>query len=384
MACVFLTKIKGLKAKSKKATVCVTNDLVSDQRVHRTCLVLVDQGYSVLLVGRKFRDSARLQRPYKTYRLRLLFNKKVFFYAEYNIRLFFLLLFSRSHLIVSNDLDTLLACFVASRIRKTKLMYDSHEYFTQVPELIHRPKVQKVWEYIERKIFPQLSFAITVSDSIAAIYKEKYGVPVFTIRNLPLSKSWNQEQIVKIKGECILIYQGALNVGRGIELLIDAVALLDERFVLLIAGSGDIEYVLKAQVKRLNIENRIHFLGRIPAEELHLYTQATHLGFSLEEDIGFNYRYALPNKLFDYIQAHVPVICSALPEMEKLVAQYKVGICLPKEQMNASYLADLIRSLWEHPEQLNEWKLNCIQAAKELNWEKEQQKLKRILNEFVD
>jgi len=373
-----------LKVISKKVTVCVTNDLISDQRVHRTCLVLMEEGYSVLLVGRRFRHSQDLHRPYKTYRFRLLFNKKALFYAEYNIRLFIFLLFRRNHLIVSNDLDTLVACFVASKLKKTKLLYDSHEYFTQVPELIHRHNVQKIWNYIERKIFPHLPFAVTVSDSIAQEYNQKYGVPVFTIRNLPLLKTWSNEQVIKINAERVLMYQGALNIGRGLELLIDTIALLDERYVLLIAGSGDIENVLKAKTQSLKMNNKVIFLGKIPAETLHFYTLASHLGFSLEEDMGLNYRYALPNKLFDYIQAHVPVICSALPEMEKIVMRYKVGTCLSKEQLNANYLAEFINSLWANPEQLSKWKENCKIAAQELNWEKEKLKLKQILKEFIN
>ncbi|NSW45637.1 MAG: glycosyltransferase [Bacteroidales bacterium] len=373
-----------MKVISKKATVCVTNDLISDQRVHRTCLVLMEEGYSVMLVGRRFRHSQAVHRPYKTYRFRLLFNKKALFYAEYNIRLLLFLLFSRNHLIVSNDLDTLCACFVASKLKKTKLLYDSHEYFTQVPELTHRRKIQKIWNYIERKIFPHLPFAVTVSDSIAQAYNQKYGVPVFTIRNLPLLKTWSHEQVIKIKGERVLMYQGALNVGRGLELLVDTISLLDERYVLLLAGSGDIENNLKARTKNMKLDNRVIFLGKVPAEKLHFYTLAAHLGFSLEEDMGLNYRYALPNKLFDYIQAHVPVICSALPEIEKIVLHYKVGRCLSKEQLNANYLAAFINSLWANPEQLSEWKENCKIAAEELNWENEKLKLKQILKEFIN
>ena len=102
--------------KVKKAIVSVTNDLVSDNRVHRTCSVLTEMGYEVILVGRRLTGSLPIQRAYKTHRFKLLFKRKFTFYAEYNVRLFFFLLFHRADLLVANDLDTLVANFYISKI----------------------------------------------------------------------------------------------------------------------------------------------------------------------------------------------------------------------------------------------------------------------------
>ena len=137
-------------AKLKHAIVSVTNDLYTDNRVDKICFFLEKQGYSVLLVGRIRKNSNALPtRSYRTKRMKLLNEKGVLFYAEYNFRLFLFLLFHRAALLVSNDLDTLLANYAASKFKpNATLVYDSHEYFTEVPELTSRPKIKKIWEGI--------------------------------------------------------------------------------------------------------------------------------------------------------------------------------------------------------------------------------------------
>ena len=123
----------------------------------------------------------------------------------------------------------------------------------------------------------------------------------------------------------MIIYQGALNIGRGLELIISTMQFLDE-FVLIMAGEGDISLQLKELTKELGMDDRVEFAGRYQPDALYLITCSCDLGISLEEDRGLNYRYALPNKLFDYIQARIPVLCSDLPEMRQIVENYNVGI----------------------------------------------------------
>ena len=161
----------------KHAIVSVINDLVTDQRVNKSCLALQKAGYVVLLVGRKQRKSPPMdERSYATHRMKLLFEKGPLFYAEYNIRLFFFLLFHRANLLLSNDLDTVLPNYFISRLKGSKMVFDSHEYFTETPELVNRPKVQRVWKRIEGFVVPKLDEMITVCDSIVS--------PNFFVRNM--------------------------------------------------------------------------------------------------------------------------------------------------------------------------------------------------------
>ncbi|MGB1317211.1 MAG: glycosyl transferase group 1, partial [Flavobacteriales bacterium] len=128
----------------------VINDLSTDQRVHKHCMMLTGLGYNVLLIGRQKSDSVPLdKRGYETHRMQLPFERGPLFYASYNLALCFNLLIRKSNLLFSNDLDTLLPNFLVSRIIGKKLIYDSHEFFTEVPELVNRPKVQSVWRKLE-------------------------------------------------------------------------------------------------------------------------------------------------------------------------------------------------------------------------------------------
>ena len=154
----------------KRIIVSVTNDLTTDQRVDKVCNTLSKMGFKVLLIGRKFKNSEKLNRNYNTFRFKLLFNKGFLFYAEYNLRLFFKLFFIKKEILLSNDLDTLLPNYLISKIFKTKLVYDSHELFTEVPELINRPFVQNFWLTIEKNILPNIKNCYTVNSEIAKIY----------------------------------------------------------------------------------------------------------------------------------------------------------------------------------------------------------------------
>ena len=128
----------------KKIIISVTNDLIADNRVHKVATSLCKNNYNILLIGRKLKKSSKIkERNYKCKRIKLIFNKGALFYAEYNFRLFWLLLFTKADILLANDLDTLLANFLCAKIKRKKLVYDSHEYFTEVPELINRKFTKK-------------------------------------------------------------------------------------------------------------------------------------------------------------------------------------------------------------------------------------------------
>lgn len=364
----------------KKIILAVSNDLISDNRVHKVAMSLVEQGNEVIVIGRKLPVSSELpQMSYKTKRFKLFFNKNMSFYAELNIRLFFYLLFSSADIYTANDLDTLLGVYCASKIRRKKLVYDSHEYFTEVPELANNLKAKKVWLAIESYIFPKLSHCMTVCDSISKIYQEKYNVPVKVVRNVPFFKTNNfdKAKVEGIENSKVILYQGAVNMGRGLELMLETMKFIDSA-KLIIIGSGDTLTELQESVKTQNLEDKIIFLGRIHFSELPSYTQLATIGISLEENISLNYYYALPNKVFDYIQSSIPVLVSDLPEMRSIVETYSCGeIVLDR---TPEKLAHQIIQMISNSQLLEKYSQNTILAAQELCWEKEKETLFSVYN----
>lgn len=353
----------------KKIIVSVTNDLSTDQRVDKICNTLLDLNFDVLLLGRILPQSESIERVYKTKRFKLWFNKGVLFYANYNIRLFFFLLFNKPDVFWSNDLDTLWANYIVSRWKNKQLIFDSHEYFTEVPELLDRPKVQRFWKRIERNILPKLKHVLTVSPSIADLYKKEYNIDVKLLRNVPLLKQNPIEvETIKTNGKKIIIYQGAINVNRGIEHMVEAMKYIDNA-ILYILGKGDISEQIKSLIIKLNLTEKVKMLGEIPLGKLHEYTIQANLGLSLEEDKGLSYRFALPNKLFDYIHAGLPVLISNLPEMKNLVNQYQLGDTI--ERHEAKHIAEKISAMLNNETQMGIWSENAKKATLELNWEKE-------------
>lgn len=366
----------------QRVVVSVTNDLVTDQRVHKVCTTLSTMDFDVVLIGRKLSNSLAINRNYKTVRMKLLFNNGFMFYAEYSIRLFFKLFFIKKDVLLSNDLDTLLPNFLISRIFSKKLVYDSHELFTEVPELIDRPTIKNTWLSIEKFIFPRLKNVYTVNASIASIYKKKYNVDVEIIRNIaPLFENESLDIALskKVKGnKKMLILQGSgINMDRGAE---EAVTMMQylENVVLYVIGSGDVFDKLKELVKTLKLEDKVFIKNRMSYQELMEYTKIADLGLSLDKGTNLNYEYSLPNKVFDYIQAKTPLLVSNRKEIASLVLDNNIGLVV--ENLDPEKLAQVIKNIFIDQELLKEWRENLVKAQKRYNWEKESIKLKNIFN----
>jgi len=366
----------------KTIVVSVTNDLVTDQRVHKVCTTLANMGFGIHLIGRRLKNSLPIERSYKTTRIKLLFNKGALFYAEYNLRLFFVLLFTKKQVLLSNDLDTLLPNFLVFKFTNTPIVYDSHELFTEVPELIHRPKIQKIWLTIESYIFPKLKDVFTVCDSIARYYQQKYHVNVKVLRNIPTTNivhnKYPPEDIVEfVKGKQALIYQGAVNLGRGLELMIDVLSSM-KNTVLCIIGNGDIFESVKEKIKKENLSDKVMLYGTVKPEYLKVITPLFDVGLSFEENLGMSYKYALPNKIFDYVNAEIPCLVSDLPEMKNLVSTYQIGKVVRVRDCKhiAGQLEQIIQAKSTYKEKLRLAKLK-------LNWEKESDVIQQVYKKFL-
>jgi glycosyltransferase involved in cell wall biosynthesis len=323
-------------------------------------------------------------RSYATLRFKLPFESGPLFYATYNIRLFVYLLFSRADLLFSNDLDTLLPNYLVSKLKRIDLIYDSHELFSEVPEVQGRPRVKGFWKWLERTILPRLSNLITVNRSIADTYKKWYDVDMNVHRNLPMRKAEVSNVARSDFGlpadKKIIVLQGAgINVDRGAEEAVQAMQYLDDH-LLLIIGSGDVIDRLKSIVSELSLEPRVRILGRMPYDEMMKYTACADLGLSLDKDTSLNYRYSLPNKLFDYIQAGTPVLVSDLPELAKVVAENGVGKLLKSHAPKT--IAKQVESMLNNELKMTSLVKNCKKAAKQLVWENERKVLDDMIKEI--
>lgn len=360
----------------KKVIISVVSDLVTDQRVNRAALTLHKQGMEVILIGRRLRKSLPLEeRLYKIKRFKLWFEKGPLFYACYNIRLFLYLLFNNADIYLANDLDTLLANYLASRLKKIKLVYDSHEYFTEVPELVNRPFIRFIWLKIEQWIFPRLSDVMTVNDSIAGFYTAKYNVPVTTVRNLPFAANISLPIVNRAEWgipekDKIFLFQGAgINIDRGAEESIDAISLVTGA-VLVFIGGGDVIQKLKDKVISKGLIKKVFFIPKQPLRELIRFTRMADIGLTLDKDHNLNYKYSLPNKLFDYIQAQLPVLASDLPEVKKVIEKYDIGLIT--SSFDPKKISEKMIEIISDENRLVRWKKNLNLAASELCWEKEQ------------
>lgn len=359
-------KYLRLEVSKEKVILCVSNDLATDQRVQKVCNSLTNNQYDVLFVGRKLKNSLPINLPYKTKRLSILFNKGFLFYAFLNIQLFFYLLFKKATIFIANDIDTLPAVRIVSFLKNKKYLVDLHELFTEVPEVYNRPRVKKFWTFIENTFLKGSKRVITVCDSIANHYNEKLQIKVQVVRNIPI-KDKNTKRLTQTSDKTI-IYQGAINIGRGLENLVKTMEFLPE-FKLWIIGSGDIYKDLELQIKNSVAKDRIQLFGKMHPNKLINRTPKATLGISLEENMGLNYYYALPNKLFDYLRAEIPVLVSPFPEMEAIVNNYGIGYIATNK--NPEQLALQIRNIHKNKADYQTKKSNCKKAKEELYWEKE-------------
>jgi glycosyltransferase involved in cell wall biosynthesis len=371
---------------SKQVLVAVINDIATDQRVDKICRFLAKHNSHATVICRKLKTSPPInETPYKYIRLNMFFNKKALMYAEFNIRLFLILLFKKADFLIANDLDTLLGAFLAAKLKRKPIIYDSHEYFTEVPEIQNRKWVKKTWLMIEEFLFPKLKTIYTVNQSIANIYKNKYHKKIGIIRNL--SPVWKNNHY-KTRNELglpenkhILIIQGTgINIDRGAEEIIEAMQYINNA-ILLIIGSGQVIPVLKKMNEDLKLQDKIIFINQIPYEELKHYTKNADLGLSLDKDTNLNYRYSLPNKLFSYIQAQTPILASDLPEISAIINKYKIGEIIATH--NPKTIATTINNIFNDESKIKIWKENLKIAAIDLSWEKEEEKLLAIYKPFL-
>ncbi|MBJ6108069.1 glycosyltransferase [Hymenobacter sp. BT523] len=358
----------------------VTTDLCFDQRMQRICGSLAAAGYQVQLVGWQRPASPPLTpQPYQQHRLRGWFRKGKLFYLEYNLRLLFYLLSQRAAAWCACDLDTALPVWLRARLGGQPLVYDAHELFTEVPEVVARPAVQRVWRWVESFIVPRARLAYTVGPALAGVFKQRYGRPFAVVRNV--SRRREEDVLPPAPAAAppggYILYQGALNVGRGLESLLDAMPQVAGRLVL--CGEGDLSAALRAQAARLGLlaSGKVEFRGFVLPEALREVTRHAAVGIMLLENIGLSYYYSLANKFFDYVHAGIPQVLIDFPEYRALNDEFNVAE-LVTDLAPATLARALNRLLRDEPARYHHLAENCRRAAPQLSWQHEEQELRRL------
>lgn len=360
---------------SKKVIISVTNDIVHDQRMLKTAFSLLKSNFKVHIVGRNQLATSSMDEistSYSFHRFSLWFHSGKLFYIEYQIRLFIYLLYHKADIYCAVDLDTILPNVIVSRLRRKPLIYDAHEYFTEVPELQGRWFEKKVWKMVEKYSIPFCQRIYTVSESIAKLLSQEYHRHVDVIFNYPLK---NQEIQPELERENIILYQGDLNEGRGLELAIMAMGRLPD-WKLWIFGDGYHRRELECYAQRFPWIDRIVFFGRKNPLELKEYTSKARFGLNLLENKGLNYYYSLANKFFDYIQARVIPISMNFPEYKNIQERYKCSLLI--DSLDEDQLVDALQSAANDEKIYVELSKNVDIAASFLTWESQEEKLSSI------
>lgn len=354
----------------KRIVFTVTNDLTYDQRMHRICTTLQDAGYQVTLVGfTKKRSVPLVQNKYATVRLNPFFKKGKLFYLEYNFRLLLWLIKHPSDIYGAVDLDTLLPHVLISSWRKKICVHDAHEYFTELPEIAHRPVIKSLWEWMARMLLPKVPYNYTVCTAIAHELQQRYGTTYAVIRNVP---EMQPEMPVRDPvSPPVFLYQGALNRGRGIEQMMEAIGHVDAS--LWLAGEGDLSDELRQKAAAFPWADRIRFLGYIEPRVLPSVTAQAFAGMNLVSNDGKSYYYSLSNKFFDYIRTGIPQITMNYPEYRSLNEQY--GVALTINSLEVADIRRAMESLLTNHDLYSQLAQNTVSAFKELNWEVEKMKL---------
>lgn len=353
----------------------VTNDLNFDQRMQRICRSLAEDGFSVLLVGVHRPDSEDLNtEPYEQKRLKVWFQTGPFFYLNYNLRLFFFLLFARFDTICCIDLDTMLPAYFVSKLRNKNRVYDAHEYFSQQKEIISRPKIYKVWHWIEKTFVPKFKTGYTVSQSIAEEFKKLYGVNYELIRNVPILKPYREIS----RSKKIILYQGSVNEARGFEVLIPAMKNVDA--VLMIYGDGNFMDQTRALIHQYQLSEKIILAGKVAPALLQTITRQAYIGINLVEPIGLNQYFSLANKFFDYMHQGIPQITMDFPEYRRINESFEVALLL--DELTITKVEEAIQRLLNDPIIYRRLKTNSLEAREHYHWQIDKQKLIEIYKTF--
>jgi glycosyltransferase involved in cell wall biosynthesis len=296
------------------------------------------------------------------------------FYLKFIWHIKLKLFTTEASIIFAEDIYTLPFVMIFGKLKRAKIYYDSRELFGHLAGLKDKKLKQSFWKWIENICIKKVDYVMVTGQLDGEFLKKEYGINnLILLRNLPRyykpGTNFNLQSYLQIKPEKkIILYQGVLLKGRGIEKVFSVMKEFPDH-VFVIAGGGEYESYYQNLAEQMNLTDQVFFIGKLTQEDLPKVTSSSDIGVSLIENISTSYYYALPNKLFEYIMAEVPVIVSDLPQMKEIVEKYDVGFAIDIE--NKDELVNAIKKLSNDKQFYESKKHNCQIASQELNWEKE-------------
>jgi glycosyltransferase involved in cell wall biosynthesis len=362
----------------RRVVMVVFNDLVHDARVFKEAMTLDEAGYKVEVIGMCDAESAPVDGwgripttrlpvgPSRSLRIR---------YGRFWRGCYAALTKARPDAIHAHDLDVLPPAWLAAKRLGVPLVHDAHELWTELPSLVGRPLIRSVWSLLARTFVPRCDAVITVSDGIAGVLSDRYHLSACVLRNCPTKAERHEparlrEKLAIPPGSAILIFQGGLLQGLGVERAIDVMPHLPECY-LVVVGDGPLKGELVHRADCSMARERIKFVPAVPFADLPPITMAADIGLHLGESDGLNTRLALPNKLFEYVAAGVPVVATGWPEIGKVIARYRVGLTVPP-RASVEQTAQCVREVLS---ERDKFAANARVAANELVWENEAPRL---------
>ncbi len=283
----------------------------------------------------------------------------------------------------ASDLYSLPIAYLAARLNRSKLIYDSRELYSSIAALKDRQAAQWVWRVVERVLIRRVNAVVTVNDSIAWILSRQYGIPKpVVLLNCPqyqeLERSNRLRELCHISEEKhILLYQGGFQRGRGIFVSLELIQHLPN-CVLVLLGDGPLKEYLHIRIEEL--KDRVYMVEAVPVDQLLRYTASADVGLCLIENHGISYYHSLPNKFFEYVMAGVPVVASRFPEMKKIVDNHRVG-----ETTDPDDVTEIVEKIQKllHAGYHDEIVHNCRRTAKIYNWDHESEKLIEVIENLA-
>ncbi|HTO14171.1 MAG TPA: glycosyltransferase [Edaphocola sp.] len=358
----------------------VTNDLNYDQRMIRICTTLANAGFEVTLIGvNRALSQPLINRKFKQKRLPIVAERGPLFYSGYWIFLFFYLLFKKADVICAIDIDTILPVLFVSKIKGVKRVYDAHEIFTEMKEVVTRPKQAKLWNKIEDYAVPKFPIGYTVGNYCAQYLEKRHHVHYPVITNATILRPL--EAIPDRDSNPFILYQGAVNKGRCFEELIPAMKWVETPLV--ICGEGNFLEEAKALTKAYNLDHKISFKGYVPPDELWQITRKAKIGLILLDDVSKNNVYSLANRVFDYMHNGLPQVSMDFPEYKAINDQFEVALLLPAP-LNPEKIAAGINKLLSDKVLYQRLLENSLKAREVMNWQKNEKELISIYQNLLE